>query len=181
MVVPSNIGTTLLEAIIVLLLISILLIIAVPIGRDYIARSHVTTATYQIVNALNMGRVSAIERGMSVTFCHSNDGIDCNGDWSEGQILFFDQQGNGRVDTGDEVIRVWQADKFAVQINWRGFFSNRIIQMDPSGMGKAMSGSFIICPISGKSQYARAIIVSRNGRARISKVDSQGGALQCTA
>lgn len=174
-----NRAFTLVEITVTLLILVTLLMLVIPIGRDVIERNQVSSTVYQILAALNLGRISAIQTGKVVTLCNSSDGKQCLGNWSDGQILFIDERANGIVEEADAIIRVWQATKSRVQLDWNGFSSNTYIQMDPSGIGQTMNGSFILCPVSKNAQWAQAIIVGRNGRARVSSLDSQGQPVHC--
>lgn len=171
---------TLIEVVISLLILAAVIMLVIPMARDFIERNRLASTVYQLLAALNLGKISAIHSGKVVTLCKSRDGHQCSGDWSDGQILFIDEYANGTVDANDEIIRVWQLTKSGIKLDWRGFYSNTYIQMDPSGVGRAMNGNFLLCPASKNESLARTIIVSRNGRARVSSVDSQGRALHCS-
>ena len=170
---------TLIELVITLLILATVVMLVIPIARDFIERNRLTSTVYQLLAALNLGKISAIHSGKVVTLCKSRDGKQCLGDWSDGQILFIDEHANGMVDANDDIIRVWQSIKSGIKLDWRGFYSNTYIQMDPSGIGQTMNGNFLLCPASKNDSLAQTIIISRSGRARVSQVDSQGQPLHC--
>lgn len=160
-------GFTLPELMIALLIASLLLGLAVPLGRGFLLNNHITAQAYQLLNAINASRSAAIQYAAPATLCASADGENCSTDWSAGQILFIDKSGHGQVDPAAEIIHIWGPIAKGLSLRWQGFFSDSYIQAQPSGIGETMNGSFFICSLDKNSTKTASIIINRAGRARL--------------
>jgi len=158
---------SLFELLAVILIAGITLTLAIPSGQNLIQRNQATTQINRIVAALNLARSEAIKRGVPVIFCKSADGQTCSGTWSDGQILFADEVGDRKIRSDDQLIRILGPINPGATLSWKGFRSNNFIQMEPSGIGRIMSGSFQYCPAKNQLKFAKKIILSRSGRVRL--------------
>lgn len=175
-------GFTLIELIVTLVVASILLTMAVPGFTALIKNNRMTAQVNGLVVSLNLARSEAVKRGVSVTVCKRNSaGDDCNnaGDWQDGWIVFIDDDmdadhsetnvdGDGDVDTGEEILRVMPA---LAGGNTLAFGNNRVT-FDSRGFSVGFNGSFRLCDDRG-AEDASGLIVSNTGRVR-QAVDSNG-------
>ncbi len=99
-------GFTLLELIVTVALAAILLGLAIPSFTGLFERNRLATVANSLVGDLMTARAEAIKRNVTVSICHSNDGSSCGGAWKDGRIVFLDENGNGSVDSEDEVLQV---------------------------------------------------------------------------
>lgn len=97
---------TLIELLSAVTVAAILLAIAVPSFRLYSQGVRLSDATNGLVTTLNRARSEAVTRGRPVTVCASNDQASCAGAevWTNGWIVFNDDNGNGSLDGGAEVV-----------------------------------------------------------------------------
>lgn len=130
-------GTTLMELMMVLVIVSIVMAIGVPSYKYVITNNRMASEVNGLLGDLQFARGEAIKEGQTVTLCSSSDGATCNGlanKWNIGWIVFSDPNNNQTVDAGETIYRVQRAflgsDAFAadnsataVTFNREGFAS----------------------------------------------------------
>ena len=150
-------GFTLVELLITLTLASIIAVFGYGHWVEFVQKAQMQTQVNQILSALNFARNQAILTGEIITFCKSNDGLGCSGDWSDGQVLLQAQK----------PIRVFNKIPGDAALHYQGFASNDSILFQPLGFSHNQNGTFVYC--SKNNKYSREIIISRAGRARVAK------------
>jgi len=161
-------GFTLVELMVTLAVAAILLAMGVPNFTQVIQNNRMTSAANDFLFQLNYARSEAIKRGRTVTICRSTNGSTCNGTtWSGGFLIFADLDGDGVVDTGEDLLRAG-GSLGGMTLNSDNFGTS--IQFASTGLttGAATSGHFRFCDSRGNT-FARAVLVSTTGRPQISK------------
>ena len=170
--VKNQQGVTLIELMVAVIIMGILASIAVPSFNTFLKNSRLTTQINYLVTAINLTRSEAIKRNSSVTVCKSNTGNTCAGNWTDGWIVFADENSDGAVDGGEAVIRVYGALKGGNTLN---FGKNRITY-SAEGIAIGFNSTFILCDDrddSTDASHAKGIVTSNTGRARLA-IDSDG-------
>jgi len=155
-------GYTLLELLAALALVAVLAVIAYP-GFAALLLDSRRDAVVSIA-----ARQFAAARGESMQLCGSHDARQCSGqgDWSAG-LLVIGSEG-----------AVFRSLPLALGKQGQRLISNRpAITFEP-GTSFASPATLTICDRRG-SDAARAIIVSRSSRPRVSKRDAGDRPLQC--
>lgn len=110
-----NLGMTLVELLITLSVGALLMALAVPSYREYVANTHISSTTNLFVAHLNTARTEAITRGEPVSICASADEANCDNatGWDSGWIVFTDSNDGepGVVDGADQILLIAQAQK----------------------------------------------------------------------
>jgi type IV fimbrial biogenesis protein FimT len=167
-------GFTLIELIVGLALVLILLTLAVPSFKDLIQSNRLMTAVDDLLSALQLARSEAIKRGIRITLCKSADGASCavNGGYDQGWVVFADSNNNAAIDSGELIIRRFQAvsTNGAMTINGNTPVAHYISYL-PSGAptlttGAFQAGTLTICAMP----KAYRIIINRVGRIRTEPV-----------
>ena len=164
--VPS--GYSLLELLAALALVAILAVIAYPGFAALLLDSRRDAVVSITVHAVHAARQFAAARGESMQLCGSRDAQRCSGqgDWSAGLLV---------VGSGGAVFR---SLPLPTRDQGPRLRSNRpAITFDP-GSSFASPATLTICDRRG-SDAARAIIVSRSSRPRVSERDAGNRPLQC--
>lgn len=132
-------GYSVVELMSVVSIAGILMTVGVPSFRYVTNSNRVTAEVNSLYFDLELARSRAVAMGLPVTVCPSTDGQTCVPSaevWQSGWIIFSDSNGNGVVDSGDEVLMVRAAftsstDTFlssqgvsAVTFNREGFAIN---------------------------------------------------------
>ena len=180
-------GFTLIELMITLLIVGILLSVGVPSLKTFMQSNQLVASTNELISALHVARSEAIKLNTRVSICDSSDGATCDGtgDWSNGWIVFIDNDGNlagtGAVCAAantDCLLRVHDAftdnqlTVAGVDANGAAIssftFSSR--GLPKAVNGASQSGTFSICSLDsgGATIGERAVILSLSGRVRVS-------------
>jgi type IV fimbrial biogenesis protein FimT len=160
-------GFTLIELIITIVIAGILLSIGIPSFNSFLKNNQLTTQINELVTSINLTRSEAIKRGFSSTICKSNTGTSCAGNWTDGWIVFDDQNADGVVDTGETIIRAHDALKGG---NTLSFGTKNRITYSSQGIAVGFNDTFKLCDSRGATK-AKGLIVSNTGRARLA-IDS---------
>lgn len=165
-------GFTLIELMVALAVLAILLSVAVPSYRDMVLNNRIAAQANEVITALNYARSEAVKRGTSATLCPTNGGVTCAGskNWSTGWLVFADANGNGIVDGGEDVLRVWPAPKGDNTLNTG---VRQRITFSATGTTAGSNDTFRLCDERGINE-ARSIVVNVMGRSYVNK-----GAAQC--
>jgi len=165
-------GLTLFELMIVLIILAILTSLAVPSFKDIYRKQQVDGELNILFTLIYFARSEAIKRNKVVTICKSDDGNLCGGDWTNGWIVFADEDKDGNRDAGDTFISSGKVDE-GYQLSWSAFGSNNYIRFTANGLTVSQNGSFKLCPNDNDARFARAVVISKTARVRIPK-DSDG-------
>lgn len=176
-------GFTLLELMVTIAVIGVLAAWGIPNFSQLLASNRLTAQTNEVLTTLSFARSEAMKQGLQVTVCRSADGSACatSGTWSAGWIVFAESQGNvGTRDVGadaattEPLLSVRTALPGGNALSFSAAGGARITY-DTQGMTRT-NGTFRLCDAK-RSGYAREIVVSVTGRARIDKFE--GNASGC--
>jgi type IV fimbrial biogenesis protein FimT len=161
-------GFTLIELLVALALAAILATVAYPGFSAWLLDSRRDATVTTVLHAVQAARQFAAIRDESIELCGSRDAMHCSGDvdWSAGILVIG---ANGTVYRNLPSLQTVPGSTLG---------SNRaVIRFEP-GTSFASPATMTICDRRG-SRAARAVIVSRSGRPRISPSDASNRALQC--
>lgn len=158
-------GFTLLELAVTVAIMGILAGLALPSMQDFIERQRTSAAISSLVSHMSLARMAAISRNRRSVLCPSADGANCEvgTDWSRGWMLFVDDDGNGRPDSGDDILRVdlEPTSRHLRVISTRGRQQLRYL---PDGRSAGANLTISICSQDG-AVLAR-VVVNNMGRPR---------------
>lgn len=168
---PRKNGFTLIELMIVLSIIAILSAIAIPGFSHSIRKQQSELAISQLQRSLSLARQTAISQRVSVVVCPSFNGTQCSGDgssWTAGGIVFVDLNDNKLYEPSSEIggflRRIHPLD------NDNQLSSNaEYISFNSYGMLNSSPQTFVYCDSSDQSNYNRSLIVSTQGRVRVTR------------
>ena len=122
-----------------------------------------------------------------MTLCPTLDGKRCGGKWHDGLMVFADHNKDARINGSDFLLHRINADNVYGTLKWRSFRNRQYLQMTPFGYTNFQNGNFVYCPMDNDPDYARQIVISVPGRARVAhyrsekgeRVDRKGKPLRC--
>lgn len=166
-------GYTILELMLAVAIVAIVAGFAVPSFLSTVRANRTVTINNELVSALTLARSEAIKRGNRVTVCPTADQTTClaGGTWESGWMVFEDPAGAGTVDSGEDILRVWEAATGGTTIRAAGSFSN-FVSFVGSGETRAApsnTDSFYVCNKEGELANGRTITVGVIGYAKTEK------------
>ncbi|MCP5208786.1 MAG: GspH/FimT family pseudopilin [Hahellaceae bacterium] len=159
-------GFTLIELLCTLAIIAVLLGIAVPSMTTLLQQSRSTAFANELTGLVNATRQLAVSSQTVTTFCPTIDYLTCSKDWSQGAMVFTDENANLTLDDNDQLFRVLPALKDGNKLYWRAFQNKQLIQFSPMGYTRSQNGTFTFCPHTGGLTTTRLLIVNKSGRVR---------------
>jgi Tfp pilus assembly protein FimT len=108
-------------------------------------------------------RQAAATYNTIVTVCPVATDNVCADDWSSGYHIFVDNDGNGTVDEGDEVLhRRWAVDQ---RDHTRASDGMAVIRFDTEGFTQS-SGALVYCPSDVNSELSLGLVIRSTGQTR---------------
>ena len=177
--VTDSKGFTLLELIIIIAIIGIATAFAVPGLTEMIANNRVSSNASDFAGALQLAKAEAVARLNPVIVCKKNTASSAcvtAGDWSQGWIVFSDDDGDGGVDVGDEaVLLVHEALHERISFVGDSAEVDSSITFRPSGTSNVTdTGILIICDDGRFDSSSRGILVTITGRGSVMKASDTG-------
>jgi type IV fimbrial biogenesis protein FimT len=178
-------GFTLNELMLVLAIAGVIFGLAIPNMRDFMWNSRMTSAANDLLTAVYRARSESVKRHGQTVLCFSADSAAatpaCDGNGTQGWVVFADTDGDGTADAGEEVvlrhgplpstISVFSkpnGNAGYVAFNNAGFARN-------IGLGSALAG-VVMCDKRGNKattgpEYsaARGVTISATGRPRVTR------------
>lgn len=160
-------GFTLIEAMIVLAVASILLCIAVPACASLLAQSRAAAARASLLSSLTQAIRHAALTGSEVVLCPA-DGQDCRDDWdwSGGWIAYADIDGDRRHDGGETLLHAEPALSDGVHLLTSKGRKRLVFQ--PNGGNAGSNVTFTLCDGRGAAS-AVTLVLANSGQLRAGK------------
>lgn len=164
-------GFTLLEALLVLAVLSVLVTFGAPRLQHLWHTQQMYSAFLQLQQDLQRARYAAVAAGVPVLLEAHVEG------WQAGWVMFVDHNHNGRLDAGERQLGNSAALR-GMSLQGNGPVS-RYVRFMPHGGAELLGGSFqagtlTLCHASGR-QAVRRLVISASGRLR----SEQGEAGHC--
>lgn len=169
---------TLIEMLVTIAIVAILAAVALPSYQSIISSGEQKAAVTALIGSLHFARSEAVKRSQAVVLCTSSDNENCTDDtlWSDGWIIFVDADNDSDFSSGDEIIKIEQAQGRNVAISTPSNLE-KTFRYRSNGQGST-SGLFTVCDSRG-SAVAKAISINATGRPQVTETDTSGGSLTC--
>ncbi len=152
--------------------------VALGLGMDslqgVVTDQRVASYAGDLLQTVHNARQYAIMKRQRVTVCASEDGQNCGGDWSNGHLIFLDDNGNRELDEEDEILNHGGGSHGKDPVYWRSFRVADTLQFLPTGITNHQNGTLTVCGL-GQVEHARAVIITKTGRPRMSQDNNGDG------
>ncbi|MFC4701857.1 GspH/FimT family pseudopilin [Glaciecola siphonariae] len=167
-------GVTLLEMLITLAIAAIILTLVAPNIQSILTRNKITAEINEMSGLLQFARFTAIDEQTNTIVCPTSDFLACTNDWDSPKMVFIDDNANGTRDDADEPLLLSSQSISAT--NTMTSSENSIVFFD-SGAASA-AAEITICPNSNDATFARALLVSLQGRTRVAVDNNNDGVVE---
>jgi type IV fimbrial biogenesis protein FimT len=192
-------GFSVFELLVVVAIAAILAAVAVPAFARLIQDNRRAATVNELMRTVLLARTEAIKRGHPVVICGFDDRdhdrrLDpdeqsCHGrDWSDGWIAaaWIDADGDAVVDDAElQAAPLWHHINELAEIRVTANSLTSTPPVAPAGTAvfrpfalRSANGTITVCDRRGPAE-ARGVIISPNGRARVSSLKAVGDPLAC--
>ena len=172
-------GLSLLELLVTMGISTIIFSITIPVMAGLINQNRIATQVNTLRTSLELTRSTAIQQNEHTVICKSDDGETCirRGEWNQGWIIFVDSNHNRRRSEDERLVYVQQPLPETTELKYRAFGSRHYVTYRPEGFTKT-NGTFTVCN-SAVPERAKALILTKTGRVRLSDKMPGGRAIKC--
>ena len=174
----QEVGFTLIELMIVVVIVAIFVTVGVPNFRNLISDNRLATQANRLVSSLQLARSEALKLRTPVSVCRSTNGSSCAGagNWETGWLVFVDTNGNGDVD-GERILLANAALSGSNTLRATAAPFTDFINYQPNGLQSTTNvATYRICDGNNPDvDQGRQITVSTTGRVQTDR----GGLAAC--
>lgn len=159
----SQLGFTVTELLIALVIMGIAMGIGMPNFRGIVSSQRLTSTANLLASSLQLARSEAAKRNKNVGIVPK-----INGEWNTGWIMFVDKNNNETRNEDELILKEYDAVPSLTIIS-KGLNSSLYTPFyTPSGRVNGIAGSFIVCTLSNSKSF-RKITIANTGRVRVEK------------
>ncbi len=166
-------GFTLIELLVTMAIVSVLLGVAAPSFTNLIQGGTLTVGANELISSFRLARSEAVKRASRSVVCVSSDSMagspscDGNADWADGWIVFADDNDNGDLDTGEDLIQAHEPLKYGMTITADPVFSD-YVSFNELGSSTTLANSFSSGTITlSYASDSRTLSIMSNGRIKV--------------
>ena len=166
-----QIGLTLPEVLITLVIVAVLLTVATPAMKSLIASQRISAIAREVHGSFMLARSEAVKRRTAISLCKTTNGTTCSAsgnDWDSGWLVFTDADSDGVLEAGDELIKVFAALPDDVSLVWN---QGNDASFDSRGQAR-LAGTFSLCEPTPTGDEVRELVLSLTGRLRVQEQGS---------
>jgi type IV fimbrial biogenesis protein FimT len=164
MIRRKDLGFTLIELIITMVVFAVLATMAIPAYQDLIKRNRMKTEINALIRDLHFTRSAAVKHNKTIAICAANAALsNCSAtasNWlSSGWLVTEIDAGNNLV---GQPLRIQQP--FPSQDTLKDNVNTTPIRFNRFGVAENNIRTFKLCDKANDSQYSRQLLISRSGQ-----------------
>lgn len=163
-------GVTLLEMMITVAIVAIVLTSVAPSIQGILIQNRIIGEINELSGIIQFARHSAIDEQTDTIVCPTADFSTCTNDWDDAKMVFMDLDGNGSRGVNEDIL---VASSVINSVNDMTGPAGGLAFM-PSGAANA-NATILLCHRDNNSEYARALMISLQGRVKMSADDDNDG------
>lgn len=176
-------GVTILELMITVAILAIVVTTVTPSVQNMLIQNRIVAEVNEMSAILQYARAIAIDEQTDTVVCPSTDYATCGTNWNNAKIMFTDLDGDGDRDDDEELLA--SSSPLSSTNHLDGPEANISFQ----GNGAVSSpATLLFCHQDKDNEYARALIISLQGRVKLSQdsdndgihEDNAGTSLDCS-
>ncbi|MCJ8146029.1 GspH/FimT family pseudopilin [Acinetobacter sp. A3.8] len=166
-----QIGITIFEFIVTVIIIAVLSTIAIPHFKSILANLEAKKVNSTLHTLVRDSKHQAYTFKRRIGICGSSNGFNCeNNSWSKKIIIFHDKNMNRILDSSEATLRAINLDLKYGELQWNGFNGSTLFFQPDTGLPRGSNGRFTYCSHSHNQHYK--ILVSMMGHSRTEKLQS---------
>lgn len=160
----KQIGVTLIELMLALVIGAILLMIALPSYWTFVQNNRAAALANNFITSLHYARSESIKRGEPVSICASSDATQtaCGtaGDWGNGWLIFTDPNGDGAIVSTNDRLKVHGTLATGASVTT----AISVVTYASAGFLTAGAGTFALAATDCTGNNGRTVTISATGR-----------------
>lgn len=166
---------TLLEALIALLIFSILSALAIPPWLAFQKNQAANLSIQALEAAILTTQTLALTSHQSLSLCPSFDQLHCQPAWRDTLLIFIAHAGREQPLAASDIRARLPLPLKNNTLTWRHFQHGHVLSFDANGQLAHDNGTFRYCPADRDLRFSRALAINAVGRTRlIEQRNSQG-------
>ena len=163
-------GVALVELMITVSIVAIILTFVGPSIQSILIKNDIIAEINETSSLIQYARHHAIDEQAQVVVCPSTDYSVCSKNWNSPKIVFIDKNDNAIRDTTEELLVTIGATSSTI------LMTNTTDIIKFAGTGEANETTeILLCHKDGKSEYARSLSVTLQGRVKMSSDSDKNG------
>lgn len=163
-------GVTIFELMITLAIVAIVLTTVAPGIQSILIQNRIIAEINELSGVLQYARHNAIDQQANTVLCPTDDFTTCSNDWDDAKMVFMDLDGNVERGANEDIL---VASSVISDVNDMSG-PNGAVVFFPSG-AVSQAATLMLCHRDENDEYARALLVSLQGRVKTSSDDDNNG------
>ncbi|TDF38692.1 pilus assembly protein [Alteromonadaceae bacterium M269] len=151
-------------------IVGVLLTTVVPNARGLLIRNRIVAEVNYTSSLMQFARHTAIDEQAVTIMCPSTDFSNCTADWTQPKIVFVDANNNGTRNDDEELLVGSEQSHDTHAITG----PNAPIRFSGNGT-VASPATILFCHNGREAEFARALILSLQGRVKLSADSNNDG------